>query len=144
MGWARSGVLGLAMSCVTCGGSASPTPAPSPTPTFSINAHCVGDIDGITAPASVFPEALVRDGVPCARPLTYAEEHHCVGVYVAIAEGDRLLGGSTRYFDGNRKLIALVEHTDTPFYCDRTAFSITYGTVPSCPTPAIVTDLCRR
>ena len=144
MSSARSGVLGLAMSCVACGGSASPTPVPSPTPTFSSNGPCLGDIASITGSATVFPDALVRDGVACPGQLTYAEEHHCVGVYVAIAQGDRLLGGTTRYFDGDRRLIALVSHTDTPFYCDRTSGSITYGTVPRCPNATIVTNLCRR
>lgn len=92
----------------------------------------------------MFPEALVRDGVPCPGPLTYADEYHCVGVYVAIAQGDRLLGGTTRYFDGDRRLIALVSQTDYNFYCNGTSFSITYGTVPACPNTPIVTNLCRR
>jgi hypothetical protein len=110
-----------------CGvrGSASPTPVPAPTPTFSSNGPCLGDIASITGPATVFPDALVRDGVACPGQLTYAEEHHCVGVYVAIAQGDRLLGGGTSYYDGNRRLFAAEEHTDTPFYCNRTSFNIT-------------------
>lgn len=144
MSWARSGVLSLAISGVACGGSASPNPVPSPTPTFSSNGPCLGDIASITGPATVFPDALVRDGIQCSGPLTYVEERHCVGVYVAIAQGDRLLGGTTRYFDGDRRLIALVSQTDTNFYCDRTSFSITYGTVPRCPSTPIVTNLCRR
>lgn len=144
MGWARSGVLGLAMSCVTCGGSASPTPDPSPTPTFISNEPCRRDLGEVTGPGTVFPDALLRDGVACTSPLAYAEEQHCVGVYVAIAQGNRLLGGSARYFDGNRRLIALVQHTDYNAYCNGTAFAIIYGTVPSCPARPIVTDLCRR
>jgi len=65
-------------------------------------------------------------------------------VYVAIAQGNRLEGGGTMYYDGLRRLFAAEEHADYNAYCGGASFNIIYGTIPTCPGPPIVTDLCRR
>jgi hypothetical protein len=145
VGWARSAVLGVAVLGMACDDSARPTPLPSPTPTPGpfTSGVCVGDLSEVEAQWRVFPEALVRNGTPCPG-LGYAEERHCPGVYVAIAQGDRLILNTTRYFDGNRQLFAMQTRTDVSTHCGGTSFDKTYGTVPTCPTSVIVTDLCRR
>ncbi len=141
-------VLGLAILCVGCGRSipalpaASTTSSPTPTPNPNSNS-CVGDLSEIDAATRVFPEALVRDGIPCGA-YAYAEERHCPGVYVAVEEGDVFLFGRTRYFDGERHLFAMALFDHQPAFCGGTSFGKTYGTVLKCPTQEIVTDLCRR
>lgn len=142
----RTTLLGLAICCAACDTPTRPGVAPPPSqtplviPTFG---NCFGDLSEIDPAARVFPEALVRDGVRCTG-YAYAQERHCPGVYLAIAQGDELLGGSTRYFDGNRALIALSVRSDLARYCNSTSFDRIYGTIPRCPTQEIVTDLCRR
>ena len=120
-------------------------PQPSPTPGFGpiTTGMCFGNLTEVEAQWRVFPEALVRDGTQC-RGASYAEERHCPGVYVAIAQGDRLILNTTRYFDGNRQLFAMETRTDIAVYCGGTSFDKIYGTLPTCPTSIIVTNLCRR
>lgn len=126
--------------------SSAPTPAvpPStPTPGSFSSGKCFADLSQVGAAARIFPEALLRDGTICTRS-SYAEERHCPGVYVAIVQGDRLVLNTGRYFDGNRQLFAMWSSTDIPTYCNRTSSDIIYGTLPTCPGPEIVTNLCRR
>jgi hypothetical protein len=135
------------MLCVACGSPTRPSLAstpPGPTPPLLTSGNCFGELGDVNGPAAQFPEALVRDGVRCQGPLAYAEERHCVGVYVAVRQGDLLLGGTTRYYDGDRRLIAVFSQTDHGAYCNRTSMDILYGTIPRCPGPLIVTNLCRR
>lgn len=136
----------LVLLGAACWDSLDPPPGPSappPTPTtFPGTGNCFADLSEIGGAAKVFPEALVRDGVQC-RPEEYAREIHCVGVFVAIDRGYLLLGGNTWYYDGERRLFAGERHSDYASYCGGTSFGIVYGTIPTCPGPRIVTDLCR-
>lgn len=133
------------MASVACHHSAQEPPLPA-APTFRLpsSGHCFVDISELTGAAMVFPDQLRRDGVVCKHPLDVARESHCVGVYVAITLHDHQLGGSTRYFDGERRLFAAYQSSDTTSYCGGTSFDVIYGTLPTCPTTPIVTDLCRR
>lgn len=136
----------LAVMCLTCRDSLDPAgpSAPPPTPTvFPGTAKCFADLSEVAGPATVFPETLVRDGVQC-RPEQSAREIHCVGVFVAIDRRFGLPGGSTWYYDGERRLFAGEMHSDYASFCGGTSFSIVYGTIPTCPGSRIVTDLCRR
>lgn len=135
------------MLCMACGSPARPTVVstpPTPTPPLFSSGRCFGELQDLSGAFSQFPEALVRDGVQCRSPLAYAEERHCVGVYVAIRLGDLLLGGATRYYDGDRRLFAVYQQTDYNAYCNNTSFDIIHGTLPTCPGQVIVTNLCRR
>lgn len=142
----RAPLLGLIVCWAACDTPARPSVVPQPSPTPFVIAtfgKCFGDLSELDSASRVFPGALVRDGVRCTG-YAYAQERHCPGVYVAIAQGDEFLGGTTRYFDGNRELIALSFRSDFARYCNSTSFDKIYGTIPPCPTQEIVTDLCRR
>ena len=71
------------------------------------------------------------------------EERHCVGRFVAISWRQSLLGGGDEYFDGEGKLFAAFLVTDYGAYCNRSAFSQTFGEVPVCSSQLIITDLCK-
>ena len=83
-----------------------------------------------------------RGGAACAN-LLRLEERHCPGRYVAIEEMGPF-SGSTSYYDGNRMLFAAHVRSDAPQYCNRTSPDRIYGTLPTCPTAEIVTNLCPR
>lgn len=102
---------------------------------------CVASLSESRADTA-FPTALVKDGAQCAL-YQRIEERHCPSVYVAIVD-EGGYGGSTRYFDGDKKLIGVWARSDTNQYCNGTSFDILFGTRPTCPTTEIVTDLCRR
>ena len=142
MGRALPFSLAIAVLNVSCGGGTSPvSPRPDPTPPPITNV-CQSPLSEY-AGSRTYPADLVRTGVPCFG-LQFAEERHCPGVYVAIAQGDRLILNTTRYFDGDLRLFAAHESTDVPTYCSGTSFQRTFGTPPTCPTSVIVTDFCRR
>lgn len=141
MGGRFSTFVFLGVFSLACGGTQSPTavsPTPTPTP-FPSPGACFGNLADLNPE---FPEALVRDGAACPG-IQYAEERHCPGVFIAVAQGDRLISNSIRYYDGNRRLFAARFSTDINSYCNGRSFDIIYGTLPRCPTAEIVTNLCR-
>jgi hypothetical protein len=48
------------------------------------------------------------------------------------------------YYDGDGRLVAALEFADTNMYCGNTSFTQLFGSVPTCPTEPIVTDLCGK
>jgi hypothetical protein len=140
----RSYVVTLALLGLSCrhATEASVAPLVPSVEASRSSGGCVASLDEIRDAFQAFPADLVKDGTTCEM-FQRVEQRTCPSVYVAIANGGGY-GGSTRYFDGDRKLLGVWVRSDTNQYCNRTSFDIVYGTRPTCPTAEIVTDLCRR
>ncbi len=137
--------LAGALSGIACATDPPEPVAPSvqpPRAAATPSGPCVASLAESGNAGQPFPADLVKDGTPCIQ-FQQAQERHCPGVYVAIAEGGGY-GGSVRYFDGDKKLIGIWVTSDTNQYCNGASFDIVYGTRPTCPTAEIVKDLCRR
>jgi len=83
----------------------------------------------------------------CQRPnAAIAHAEHCKGVYRSLSwRQPTLLFGSDEYFDVHGRLIAAYQISDAlDAFCNRSSPSQTFGTIPTCPTAPIVTNLCRK
>lgn len=129
------------LSCRTDGPLVvAPSVQPAPTPRPPASGACKAGLSEFVG-SQGFPVALVKDGAACA-PFSVVEERHCAGSHIAIVESGGY-GGVTRYFDGKRVLIGAFVTSDYNQYCNGSSFDIIYGTRPTCPTPEVVTNLCR-
>jgi hypothetical protein len=91
----------------------------------------------------MFEQTVVRRKAQCSQAGTWTVVvRKCPGVYRSVAWRETVLGGGEEYFDAKGLLAGAYLETDYGAYCSGSSSSQKFGTIPSCPTPAITEGQC--
>jgi hypothetical protein len=120
--------------------------SPAPADPSAIEGRCVGTIADYCATLGgrcpTYEESVERRKTMC--PHWDVTTQACGRLYRSVSWREPLLGGGDEYFDPAGRLIAAYLFADYGAYCNGRSFTQKFGTIPTCPTEPLVTNVCRR